>query len=138
MTRAALAQALRARLLDEARAAFPRECCGLLEGLRFEGAHGEEFRVTALHPARNLAPESDRFEVAPEDHIQALKAARASGHGLIGCYHSHPNGRAEPSLADKAGAGEENFLWLIAAGERLEAFVYRRGEFSGIGWTEPE
>jgi len=68
---------------------------------------------------------------SPEDHIKAFKAARANRHRLIGCYHSHPNGRAEPSAADRAGAGEEDFLWLIAADDRLEAFVYRRGEFSG-------
>lgn len=131
MTRVALPESLRAQILDEARAAHPGECCGLLEGLRAQGASGDEFRVTALHPAQNLAPAPDRFEIAPEDHIKAFKAARANHHNLIGCYHSHPNGRAEPSMADKAGAGEEDFLWLIAAGGRLEAFVYRRGEFSG-------
>jgi proteasome lid subunit RPN8/RPN11 len=133
MTRVALPEGLRAQILGEARAARPGECCGLLEGLRAQCASGDEFHVTALHPAQNLAPAPDRFEIAPEDHIKAFKAARANGHALIGCYHSHPNGRAQPSMADKAGAGEEDFLWLIAAGERLEAFVYRRGEFSGAG-----
>jgi len=138
MTRVALPQVLRLRILEEARAAFPRECCGLMEGLRVAGADGAEFRVTALHAARNCAPEADRFELAPEDHFQALKAARANGRSLIGCYHSHPNGRAEPSAADRNGAGEENFLWLIAAGGRLEAFVYQRGAFSGVGPLAPE
>jgi len=129
MIRVALPERLRAQILGEARAAHPGECCGLLEGFRTPS--GDEFRVTALHPAQNLAPAPDRFEIAPEDHIKAFKAARANGHALIGCYHSHPNGRAEPSAADRVGAGEEDFLWLIAAGARLEAFVYRRGEFSG-------
>jgi len=138
MTGVSLPQVLRLRILEEARAAFPQECCGLLEGLRTIGAHGEEFRVTALHAARNLASTSDRFEIAPEDHIKAFKTARAHDHRLIGCYHSHPNGRSEPSAADKAGAGEEDFLWLIAAGERLAAFVYRRGEYSGADLLAPE
>ena len=128
MTRLVLPREMRLRILEEARIAFPRECCGLLEGVR--AANGEDFRVTALYPAQNLAPESDRFEIAPQDHFRAFKAARSNGAGLIGCYHSHPNGRAEPSAADKAGAGEEDFVWLIAAGNRLEAFVYRCGEFS--------
>ena len=131
MIRVALPERLRAQILGEARAAHPGECCGLLEGFRTPS--GDEFRVTALHPAQNLAPAPDRFEIAPEDHIKAFKAARANRHLLIGCYHSHPNGRAEPSAADRAGAGEEDFLWLIAADDRLEAFVYRRGEFSGAG-----
>jgi len=133
MTRVALPPALKAQILEEARQAFPGECCGLVEGLRLEG--GDEFRITALYPARNLADASDRFELAPEDHFQAFKAARANHRALIGCYHSHPNGRAEPSATDKAGAGEENFLWLIAAGERLEAFVYLGGEFRAAAWT---
>ena len=128
MTRLVLPKDLQLRILDEARIAHPRECCGLLEGVRSED--GGEFRVTALHPAHNLAPESDRFEIAPQDHFQAFRTARANGAALIGCYHSHPNGRAEPSAADQEGAGEEDFVWLIAAGNRLEAFVYRRGEFS--------
>jgi len=132
MTRVTLPEALKAQILAEARQAFPGECCGLVEGLRLEG--GDEFRITALHPARNLAAAPDRFELAPEDHIQAFKAARANRTTLIGCYHSHPNGRAEPSPTDKAGAGEENFLWLVAAGERLEAFVYLGGEFRAAGW----
>ena len=132
MTRVTLPDVLKAQILAEARQAFPRECCGLVEGARLEG--GDEFRITALHPARNLAAAPDRFELAPEDHIQAFKAARANRTTLIGCYHSHPNGRAEPSPTDKAGAGEENFLWLVAAGERLEAFVYLGGEFRAAGW----
>lgn len=133
MIRVTLPDDLRTRILDEAGAAFPGECCGLVEGIRGDGA----FQVAALHSARNLAAMSDRFEIAPEDHIRAFKAARASGRALIGCYHSHPNGRTEPSAIDKEGAGEENFLWLIAAGGTLGAFVYLRGEFCAAGLEAP-
>jgi proteasome lid subunit RPN8/RPN11 len=135
MTRVMLPDMLRQQMLQDARAAMPGECCGLLEG--HKGKSGDVFHVTALHPARNLASATDRFEIAPEDHIRALKAARAKGHTLIGCYHSHPDGRAEPSPTDVRGAEEENFLWLIAAGERLAAFVYRRGAFSGADLRAP-
>jgi proteasome lid subunit RPN8/RPN11 len=131
MTRVALPESLRAQILEEARKALPGECCGLVEGVRL----GEELRITALHPARNLATAPDRFELAPEDHFRAFKAARANQHVLIGCYHSHPNGKAEPSPIDQEGAGEEAFLWLIAAGERLEAFVYLGGEFRAAAWA---
>ena len=137
MTQVALPDQLRLRILQEARAAMPRECCGLLEGVRVANPAGEEFRVTAVHPARNLAPACDRFEIAPEDHIQALKAARANGCTLIGCYHSHPQGRAEPSQADARGAEEEDFVWLISASDALAAFVYRRGAFCAAGLATP-
>ena len=122
---------LQARIEDETRAAFPRECCGLIEGTR----QGEEARAVALHPVHNIAIRADRFEIAPQDHFAALKAARANGRDLIGCYHSHPGGKAAPSATDLAGAGEEGFLWLIAslstrdAPVMVAAFVY-----SGAGF----
>ncbi|HEX4105122.1 MAG TPA: M67 family metallopeptidase [Rhizomicrobium sp.] len=122
---------LRARIEGEARKAFPGECCGLIEGTR----QGEVADATALHPAGNIAVRADRFEIAPEDHFAALKAARANGRDLIGCYHSHPGGRAIPSTTDLAGASEDNFLWLIAglggaeAPMTLAAFVYSGAAF---------
>jgi len=131
MTRVVLPAQLRGQILREAAGAYPHECCGLVEG----ACEGLAFRVTALHPARNLASSPDRFEIDPSDQFAALKAARARGHAIIGCYHSHPVGRGEPSATDRAGAGEENFLWLIAAGESLNAFVYLRGEFVGADWV---
>ncbi|HEY0265963.1 MAG TPA: M67 family metallopeptidase [Rhizomicrobium sp.] len=130
-SRVELAPALADAIRTAAEAASPRECCGLLEGV-WDGGLA---RVLALHPARNLAGETGRFEIAPQDHIVARKAARATGHAIIGCYHSHPGGHAEPSATDLAGAGEDNFLWLIAAGDVLNAFVYSRGRFTGADWV---
>ena len=126
---------LSARLVDGIRAAardaFPAECCGLLEGTR----DGDGFRVMTVHPAHNLAGSLDRFEIDPADHFAALKAARAAGHTIVGCYHSHPNGKAQPSAIDLAGAGEDNFLWLIASKDALAAFVYLGGGFTGADWV---
>ncbi len=128
-----LAAVLAEQIRREAEIAAPRECCGLIEGLREAG----RFRVTALHAARNLAPEPDRFDVDPRDHLAASKAARARGHQIIGCYHSHPHGAAIPSARDAEGAEEENFLWLVAAGGELAAFVHFRGGFVGADWAMP-
>jgi proteasome lid subunit RPN8/RPN11 len=131
MMRVWLADDLRAQIRREAKAAYPRECCGLIEGVR----DGDVFRATMLHPAHNIVTDPDRFEIDPRDHLAASKAARANGRALIGCYHSHPGGAARPSPRDLAGAGEENFLWLIAAGEKLEAFVYLCGGFVSVDWV---
>ena len=124
---------LQERIAREALAAFPRECCGLIEGINENGT----LHAVALHPGRNLASSADRFELDPADHIAALKSARANGHVLIGCYHSHPGGKAEPSPRDLGGAAEADFLWLIAATDgvqcRLAGFVYRRTGFESIG-----
>ena len=123
-----------AEIARAARDAFPRECCGLIEGVWDEGAA----RALALHPAPNRANEADRFVIDPVAHIAAQKAARANGHALIGCYHSHPNGKAEPSGSDRQGAAGD-FIWLIAAldgvdGEsRLKAWRYFDGGFVAMG-----
>lgn len=125
--RVLLAQPLRTQLQQLAKDAAPRECCGLLLGTR----DGEIFHISDIHPARNLAAQADRFDIAPRDHFAAQRSARASGVMVIGCYHSHPGGTAQPSATDLAGAGQEEFLWLIANGEALNAFVYRDGVFRG-------
>ena len=127
------------RLLEqieaEARRAFPRECCGLIEGVWQDGlAH-----ALAVHPAPD--GETNLFAIDPGVHFTAVKAARANGHALIGCYHSHPGGMPRPSDADRKGASEANFLWLIAALETaaarpvLQAWHYSGGDFSEIGWA---
>ena len=130
---------LQARIEALALSAFPAECCGLMEGI----SRGATMEVLALHPARNIAPASDRFEIHPEDHFAALKAARANGHAIIGCYHSHPNGKARPSETDRLGGGEENFIWLIAAPAGREgpvavkAFVYSAMSFLPMDLARP-
>jgi desampylase len=132
-----LPEELRARIEEHARQAFPRECCGLIEGVYENGAA----RAIALYPARNIATQEDRFEIDPEDHFAALRQARENGRCVIGCYHSHPNGQAVPSSCDLAGAGEENFLWLIASLSgangpvALADFIYRAGAFLPVAAT---
>jgi proteasome lid subunit RPN8/RPN11 len=129
----AIPAALRKRIADEAVKAFPAECCGLIEGTR----DFDMLRAAAVHPTRNVAQAPDRFEIDPAEHIRLLRAAREKGRTIIGCYHSHPNGKTEPSQADRANASGEDFLWLIAAlgtdrKPRLSAFVYAGGAFAPI------
>jgi proteasome lid subunit RPN8/RPN11 len=127
-----LDQALRARIAREARTAAPRECCGLLEGL----LQDHEAQTTAVHPVRNRATAPDRFEIDPSEHIRLLRQARASRRAIIGCYHSHPNGKPEPSPYDQENARDDEFIWLIASlgGDEvdLRAYVCNAGVFSPV------
>ena len=118
-TSVVLSPALCSQIFAEARAAHPRECCGLLEG---DGA-----RVTALHPTRNLAEQPDRFEIDPAEQFRLMR----EGRNIVGCYHSHPNGRAEPSPRDAGHASEAGFLWLICA-DTLRAFVWDGAGFGPL------
>lgn len=121
-----LPEALESQLLAEARKAHPAECCGLLEGFR----EGEAIRITAVHPSPNLSPEpAAGFEIDPALHFRLLRGLRGSGRDVVGCYHSHPTGKAEPSVRDRANGCENGFVWVImstgvnSGGEqRLAAF----------------
>ncbi|HUO89318.1 MAG TPA: M67 family metallopeptidase [Rhizomicrobium sp.] len=132
MTAVLLAPAHRAQIEAEARAALPRECCGLIEGWR----EGAVIRVRTVHAVRNLSEAADRFDIDPAEHVRLLRAARERGSAIVGCYHSHPDGRAEPSPRDLAGAADENFLWLIAASTgdavQLRGFLFRGGGFAPV------
>ncbi|MBC2667272.1 M67 family metallopeptidase [Novosphingobium flavum] len=98
-----------AAMLAAARAAHPREACGLLLG-----GGG---RVDAATLARNVHPEPARhFEIDPLALIAAHKAARAGGPQVLGYWHSHPNGRDEPSEEDQAMASGDGRVWAIVAG----------------------
>ncbi len=105
-----LPEALRDAIAAHARAAFPRECCGLIEGRR----ESDAARPLAVHPVRNLATDTDRFELDPAAHFRLMRTLRGTDRDIIGCYHSHPNGRAGLSPRDRESPGEDDFLWLIA------------------------
>jgi proteasome lid subunit RPN8/RPN11 len=87
------------------------------------GDDGEVASVTCILPARNVAADPVRFfEIDPAVLLAAHRAGRHGGAQVIGHYHSHPNGRAEPSPRDAAYAAPDGAFWLIAAAGRLTAW----------------
>lgn len=123
IARVVLSPGLKAQMEREARAAFPRECCGLIEGMVEENV----VRATALHATRNLAKADNRFEIDPAEQFRLMRRLRGSDTAIVGVYHSHPNATAAPSSHDHVGGGERGFVWLILALEGghtdLGAFV---------------
>jgi proteasome lid subunit RPN8/RPN11 len=121
---AGLATAIR----DAAARAFPNECCGLIEGIDT----GEGWQAFAIHEAANLSENPrQKFLVDPQLQFDLLRRLRGSARRIVGCFHSHPVGSAEPSATDRSEASESDFLYVIAAGgdgERekfqLQAFVF--------------
>ena len=102
---------LRAQFAAEARAAFPHECCGLIEGVRVGGS----VRALALRPTANFSEDPDSFEIDPTAHLRLMRELRGSGREIVGCYHSHPCGAPLPSGRDRERDGSEGFVWLIGA-----------------------
>ena len=106
-------------LVAEAGAVHPRECCGMLLG------EGDE--VTAILPARNVHPSPDsHFEIDPQALVDAHRSARAGGPDVLGYYHSHPNGLAEPSATDRSCSARDGSIWAIVA--RGEVSFWRDGD----------
>ena len=109
-----------------AKAGQPRESCGILLGAQTD----EGWRVSAIAQSRNVAPQdrNDRFEIDPALLLRTQKAARAGGPRMIGVYHSHPNGKAEPSETDLAMAWQMGMIWVISAVDvdRMETRAYLR------------
>ncbi len=103
----------------------PREACGLLLG------QGE--RVEQAIPAANVADDPlTAFEIDPALLLRAHREARDGGLAILGWYHSHPNGRRDPSAEDAARAEEAGKLWLIVADGALHAYLATGG---GAGFT---
>ena len=108
-------------LLDAAEAVRDREICGLL--------FGSADRIDRIQRADNVAESpADTFEIDPRAIFAALRTERAGGEKLIGHYHSHPNGSAEPSPRDLAAA-EPGKLWLIIGGGIARAWIMENGRF---------
>ncbi|GBF05402.1 Mov34/MPN/PAD-1 protein [Deinococcus aerius] len=92
-----LPPALVGALWDHAEREAPRECVGALGGRLM--ASGAE--AAALYPLANVSSDPERTYLAHPGHLlRALRAMEAAGLTLVGLYHSHPRGPAEPSLTD--------------------------------------
>jgi desampylase len=111
-----LSRQQRQQLLDWANEAGEVECCGLLLG---RGGEVERVEQTA-----NVAADSNRrFEIDPAALIAAEKQARQGGLAILGYFHSHPNGLADPSTNDAASASLDGRYWLIIANGEITSWM---------------
>jgi proteasome lid subunit RPN8/RPN11 len=98
-------------IVQDAVDAFPDECCGFVFG--HEDSNGRRL-ITQARVVKNVK-EGDkrrRFEIAPQDYLDAEKYAEEQQLELLGVYHSHPNHPAVPSEHDRAAA-QPFFSYLI-------------------------
>ena len=120
-------------IVGAAHDARPRECCGLLIGTRA--------RIVGAFPAANLAVAPTRYDIAPADHFAALRAARAAGLEVVGCYHSHPHGPARPSPTDRLEAVADFLYLIVGLGESppdLGLWVLADGNFAPVRLVRTE
>ncbi len=102
------------KVIQEAREAWPLECCGALLGTRGEGSPRVVEVLPAVYPETETA--QDRFRISGQDMVRFQAQAERTGWEIMGFYHSHPvlqtavaGGWQEdepptPSQADREGA----------------------------------
>lgn len=77
----------------------------------------ETVEISEVHPSKNVTSHdpAKTFEVDPKLRFDLMRAmqSRDDGHDIIGHYHSHPNGPAEPSETDLSMTYEPQMIWLI-------------------------
>ena len=107
------------------------ECCGLLAGR--EGA------ITHVFPAVNVAPDPAKgYEMAPKEIVGMMREFRAQQLEFLGIYHSHPNGKNEPSPRDIELACYSEAIYFIVspladAPRPVRAFSIRDERVSELG-----
>lgn len=107
-----------------------RECCGLLGGR--EGA------IMRIFPATNVAANpATSYEIAPEELFRLTREIRAASLELLGIYHSHPNGKNEPSPRDIERAHYPDAAYFIVsplpdAPQPVRAFSIRDGRVTEL------
>ena len=103
------------QLLTWAHDAGEQECCGIMLG--------QDNIVEEMLLADNVAPDpATHFEINPTILIAAEKAARDQGAAIIGYFHSHPNGLAQPSATDATMTAADGRYWVILTNETVTAW----------------
>jgi proteasome lid subunit RPN8/RPN11 len=93
-------------LIDHARQDPRIECCGFLAG--------RAGTIAGAYPAENVATNpATNYEVATKEIVHLTRAIREAGLEMLGIYHSHPNGKAEPSITDIATVGYPDVAYFI-------------------------
>jgi len=95
-------ESVRRAIVDHAREGGDLEVCGFLVGQLGEDA----VDVSRSVRASNVAAEgqAERFTVDPREILRLQEELDQSGEELVGVYHSHPEGRAQPSALDLRNA----------------------------------
>ena len=115
------------KIRHAARLAYPNECCGLLVGTR----EGDDLHVDQIVESANLsARPHNSFEIDMKLRLKLQKELRGTGREIVGHYHSHPDGPAEPSSRDREQAWEPELAWMILSVSEVEvemprAFTFR-------------
>ena len=107
------------RIVAQARAEAPNECCGMIAAV--------DGRAVAVHPARNAAASPLRYEIDGMEQYRIQSAIEDAGDDLGAIYHSHTRSAPLPSQTDINLAFYPDALYIIVgvAGEEADVRAWR-------------
>ena len=101
---------IRAAIIEQARAEYPNEACGLIVGDRPAADGGVALRY---EPARNKAASPYRYELDPADLLRLTIETDDADEVFWGFVHSHTHSPAVPSPTDVGLAFYPDALYLL-------------------------
>ena len=81
------------QMIEEAKQAFPCECCGVLAG--------KESSATKIYSVKNVDPDPETcFLMDSRTQFKVFKTIDKIYIDMVAIYHSHPNSECYPSARD--------------------------------------
>ena len=80
----------------------PNECCGILSG--------DDETIKKLYRITNSTPSPFRYQMDPQDFLNAMQDGDNNGWDMLAFYHSHTHSPAYPSKTDVRMALES---WML-------------------------
>lgn len=120
-----LPQAFVDDIVEQARAEYPNECCGLIAAA--DGRAAQVFRMTNA----DASPAS--YRLVPKEQLRVFDELDDKGWDLYAIYHSHTHSPAYPSETDRRLAFYPESRYVIVSLEDrdapdLRAFTITDGE----------
>jgi [CysO sulfur-carrier protein]-S-L-cysteine hydrolase len=130
------------RMVAQAIAELPNECCGVLAGWIPPGATGlpanQDRGAIEYYPLKNALASPKEYESEPESMFKAVRAMRRQGLEILAVFHSHPTSNPVPSRTDlERSYGEEvmNLILSLKAPEPvMRGWWFRGGDFEEAEW----
>lgn len=113
-----LPAAIRAAIVEHARAEAPNEACGLVIGDRPAAEGGVALRWV---PARNRAASPFRYEIDPDELLRLTIETDETGEVFWAIVHSHTHSPAVPSPTDLRLAFYPEALYVLVSLDPSEA-----------------
>ncbi|HXB95359.1 MAG TPA: M67 family metallopeptidase [Puia sp.] len=94
---------VRQLLTEDALNTFPDECCGFMFGREEHDGTRIVLDILVVDNSKE-GDKTRRFEISPQDYMEAERHALIHDWVLLGVYHSHPKHPAIPSEHDRRAA----------------------------------